>query len=156
MTNLTRRPTRKQFTQYNPDGKKDLEEWRTRFVAIADPTEYRAAIDLVGSWAEWQRFKKEWKEFRDVILIDWLAEVEIKLRSDAIGNMCEQALDPKGTAAAKWIAEGRYRPRKVGAPSNAEVQRQAKIQASIDDEVEDDIARVADIVDLRLVGANNV
>ena len=98
--------------------------------------------------------KKEWKEFRDVILIDWLAEVEIKLRSDAIGNMCEQALDPKGTAAAKWIAEGRYRPRKVGAPSNAEVQRQAKIQASIDDEVEDDIARVADVVSLRLVEYN--
>ena len=154
MTKPSRRPTRKQFKQYNPDGKEDLEEWRERFVAIADPTEYRAAIDLVGSWAEWQRFKKEWKEFRDVILIDWLAEVEIKLRSDAIGNMCEQALDPKGTAAAKWIAEGRYRPRKVGAPSNAEVQRQAKIQASIDDEVEDDIARVADVVGLKLVESN--
>lgn len=154
MTKPSRRPTRKQFKQYNPDGKEDLEEWRERFVAIADPTEYRAAIDLVGSWAEWQRFKKEWKEFRDVILIEWLAEVEIKLRSEAIGNMCEQALDPKGTAAAKWIAEGRYKPRKVGAPSKAEVQRQAKIQASIDDEVEDDIARVADVVSLRLVEAS--
>ena len=154
MTKPSRRPTRKQFKQYNPDGKEDLEEWRERFVAIADPTEYRAAIDLVGSWAEWQRFKKEWKEFRDVILIEWLAEVEIKLRSEAIGNMCEQALDPKGTAAAKWIAEGRYKPRKVGAPSKAEVQRQAKIQASIDDEVEDDIARVADVVSLKLVESN--
>ena len=154
MTKPSRRPTRKQFKQYNPDGKEDLEEWRERFVAIADPTEYRAAIDLVGSWAEWLRFKKEWKEFRDIILIEWLAEVEIKLRSEAIGNMCEQALDPKGTAAAKWIAEGRYKPRKVGAPSKAEVQRQAKIQASIDDEVEDDIARVSNIVGLKLVESN--
>ena len=154
MTKPSRRPTRKQFKQYNPDGKEDLEEWRERFVAIADPTEYRAAIDLVGSWAEWQRFKKEWKEFRDIILIEWLAEVEIKLRSEAIANMCEQALDPKGTAAAKWIAEGRYKPRKVGAPSKAEVQRQAKIQASIDDEVEDDIARVSNIVGLKLVESN--
>lgn len=151
MSNLTRRPTRKLFKQYDPEGKKDLQNWRKRFVAIADPTEYRAAIDLVGSWEEWQRFKKEWKEFRDVILIEWLAEVEIKLRSEAISNMCIQAVDPKGTAAAKWIAEGRYRPRKVGAPSNAEVQRQAKIQASIDDEVEDDIARIANITGLKLV-----
>jgi len=154
MTNPSRRPTKKLFKQYNPAGKEDLDEWRERFVQIADPTEYKAALDLVGSWGEWQRFKKEWKGFRDVILIDWLAEVEIKLRSDAISNMCEQALDPKGTAAAKWIAEGKYRPRKVGAPSKAEVQRQAKIQASIDDEVEDDIARVADVVGLRLVGAD--
>ena len=154
MANPSRRPTRKQFKQYNINGNEDLEEWRDRFVSISDPTEYRAAIDLVGSWAEWQRFKKEWKEFRDVILIEWLAEVEIKLRSEAIGNMCEQALDPKGTAAAKWIAEGRYKPRKVGAPSKAEVQRQAKIQASIDDEVEDDIARVANVVSLKLVEAN--
>ena len=151
MSNLTRRPTRKLFKQYDPAGEKDLQDWRKRFVAIADPTEYRAAIDLVGSWEEWQRFKKEWKEFRDVILIDWLAEVEIKLRSEAISNMCTQAVDPKGTAAAKWIAEGRYRPKKVGAPSKAEIQRQAKIQASIDDEVEDDIARVANVTGLKLV-----
>ena len=52
MANPSRRPTRKQFKQYNINGKEDLEEWRDRFVSISDPTEYRAAIDLVGSWAD--------------------------------------------------------------------------------------------------------
>ena len=153
-TRSTRKPTRRIFKQYNPEGKEDLDEWRNRFVDIADPTEYRAALDLVGSWMEWQRFKKEWKEFRDVILIEWLAEVEIKLRSEAISNLCLQATDPKGAASAKWLAEGRYKPKKVGAPSRGEIQRQAKIQARIDDEVEDDIARVVNGMGLKLVETN--
>lgn len=148
---VSRFPTKGKFTQYNDKGTEDLGEWRKQFVAIADPTEYNAAIALAGSWAEWQRMKREWPEFRDNILIDWLAEVEVKLRSEAIGNLCHQALDPKGSAAAKWIAEGRYKPRKVGAPSKAEVDRQIKIQASINDEVEDDIARVMDTTGLKLV-----
>ena len=148
---VSRFPSKGKFTQYNDKGTEDLEEWRKQFVAIADPTEYNAAITLAGSWSEWQRIKREWPEFRDKILIDWLAEVEVKLRSEAIGNLCQQALDPKGSAAAKWIAEGRYKPRKVGAPSKAEVERQIKIQASINDEVEDDIARVMDTTGLKLV-----
>ena len=148
---VSRFPSKGKFTQYNDKGTEDLEEWRKQFVAIADPTEYNAAITLAGSWSEWQRIKREWPEFRDKILIDWLAEVEVKLRSEAIGNLCQQALDTKGSAAAKWIAEGRYKPRKVGAPSKAEVDRQIKIQASINDEVEDDIARVMDTTGLKLV-----
>ena len=139
---MPRIQTRKLFK----DGTEDLEDWRARFVAIADPTEYRGGIELLGSWKAWQSFKRNWPEFRDKILIGWLAEVEVKLRSEAIGNLCEQAATEKGSAAAKWIAEGKYNPRKVGAPSKAEIERQAKIQARVYDEVEDDIARVSDMV----------
>lgn len=135
---MPRTPSKKLFE----DGVESLEDWRTRFVAIADPTEYRGALELLGSWQLWQEFKRNWPEFRNRILIDWLAEVEVKLRSEAIGNLCEQAATDKGSAAAKWIAEGKYNPRKAGAPSKAEVKRQALIQARVLDEVEDDIARV--------------
>ena len=135
-------PSRKLFKQYDEEGTEDLTEWRARFVDISDPTEYLASIELVGSWNAWQTFKKNWPEFRERILIDWLAEVEVKLRSEAILNLCAQARDEKGTAAAKWIAEGRHNPRKAGAPSKVEKEKQAKIQARVDNEVEADIARV--------------
>jgi hypothetical protein len=148
---VSRHPSRKKFKQYHPEGTECLDDWRKRFVAIADPTEYQAAIELAGSWAEWQRMKREWAEFREKIVIEWLAEVEVKLRSEAISNLCAQAIDPKGSAAAKWIAEGRYKARKPGAPSKAEVEKQAKIQARIDDETEDDIARVMNTQGLKLV-----
>ena len=137
-----RTPTRAKFIQFSEEGTEDLAHWRSVFVAMCDPTEYGPAIELAGSWEEWCRMKKEWKEFREVILIDWLAEVEVKLRSDAVRNLCEQARTPNGAAAAKWVAEGKYKPSKAGRPSNAEVERQAKIQAKVDDEVTDEIARV--------------
>tara|TARA_Y100000361_G_C11138782_1_gene333759 strand:- start:173 stop:637 length:465 start_codon:yes stop_codon:yes gene_type:complete len=151
---VTRRPTKGKFKQFNPEGEEDLDLWRDRFVAIGDPTEYEAALQLAGSWSEWQRMKKEWPEFRDKILIDWLAEVEVKLRSDAIREVCAHSRQQGGAAAAKWVAEGKYKPRRAGKPSKAEVQKQAKIQARIDDEVQDDIARVLNTEGLKLVEVN--
>lgn len=147
-----RKPSKALFKQNNPNGKECLDDWRRRFVAAADPTEYAAAIELVGGWKEWQSFKKQWKEFREVILIEWLAEVEVKLRSESIRNLSMQAMDSKGAAAAKWLAEGKYKPKQAGRPSNAEIEKQAKIQARIEDEVEDDITRVAEAMNLKLVG----
>ena len=148
-----RKPTKMLFKQFNPEGGTEcLEDWRRRFVSCADPTEYAAAIDLVGGWKEWQSFKKQWKSFREEILIDWLAEVEVKLRSESIRNLTVQAMDSKGAAAAKWLAEGKYKPNQVGRPSNAEVEKQAKIQSRINDEVEDDILRVSESLNLKLVG----
>ena len=139
-------PSKALFKQHNSQGTEDLDEWRKRFVAIADPTEYQGGIELCGSWNDWQAFKRNWPTFKNTILIEWLAEIEVKLRSEAISNLCAQALDPKGSAAAKWIAEGRYKARKPGAPSKAEVERQTKIQARVLDEVQDEIARVKEVV----------
>ena len=135
-------PSRKLFKQFSPEGTEDLDDWRARFVAIADPTEYMGGIELCGSWQAWQDFKRHWPQFTNSILIDWLAEIEVKLRSDAILNLCVQATSATGTAAAKWIAEGKHRPNKVGAPSKLEIERQAKIQARVSNETEGDIARV--------------
>ena len=151
---VSRLPSKSKFTQYSDKGTEDLDHWRRVFVDIADPTEYEAALQLAGSWAEWQRMKKEWPEFRDKILIDWLAEVEVKLRSEAIRQVCIHSRADSGAAAAKWVAEGKYKPRRAGNPSKAEVQKQAKIQARIDDEVQDDIARVLNTEGLKLVEVN--
>ena len=137
-----RKPTRGKFIQYNPKGTEDLDHWRNVFIAMSDPTEYAPALELAGSWPEWCRMKKDWKEFADVILISWLAEVEVKLRSDAVRQLCAQAAGPQGAVSAKWIAEGRYNPTKAGRPSKYEIEKQAKIEARIADEVGDDIARV--------------
>ncbi len=139
-------PSANLFKENNPEGKHSLADWREKFIEISDPTEYKAALILAGSWAGWCTIKKHWPYFRDVILQDWLAEVEIKLRSDAIKEIIDQSKDEKGTAAAKWVAEGRYNPRKTGAPTKAEKQREARIAAGVEKEVEDDINRVLEFV----------
>ena len=78
MTIVRRQPSKAKFKQFSDKGTEDLAKWREVFVHICDPTEYGAAIELAGSWEEWQRMKREWPEFRTKILVDWLAEVEVK------------------------------------------------------------------------------
>ena len=134
------------FKEYNSEGQYSLAEWHDRFVEIADPTEYKPAIELAGSWEFWCQLKRNWPYFRNEILVMWLEEVDIKLRSNAILAMVEQSQDEKGTQAAKWLAEGRYTKRGPGKPSKAEVEREAKIAAGVKDATQEEIARVIPFV----------
>ena len=143
-----RQPTRKMFKQYHHDGTKDLDEWHDIFIEISDPTEYAAALELCGTWKEWLRFKRDWREFAEVIIPGWLEEVEIKIRSEAIKRVADtvNSKDKEAVSSAKWIAEGRYKEKRAGKPSKAMVTREARIQAGIDTETADDIRRVEETV----------
>lgn len=142
-----RRATRGLFKEYSDVGTESLTDWRRRFVACLDPTEYAGAIELVGSWEEWMRFKREWVRFSRDILPEWLAEVEIKLRSQGIREVVVDATSTSKSAAtsARWLAEAKFVRRPAGKPSKAEVERQAKIEAGVMDEVAEDIARVSQV-----------
>jgi hypothetical protein len=138
----TRTPTKKLFKEFNPQAELSIDEWRKVFVETEDPTEYTGAMLLVGSWKEWQRFKKEWPGFRD-ILEEWKSEIEIRIRAKAILSIASKAKD--NVEAAKWIAEGKFNKRAAGKPSKAETERAAKVEAKLTDAVEDEIARVMDV-----------
>lgn len=133
------------FRQYNKKGKEDLDQWRKRFVDTLDPTEYEGAMTLLGSWKDWLRFKKSWPSFQKLHLNDWLEEIEVRLRSQALRSLALQALTSQGTSAAKFIAEGKYKVRKNGRPSNEEVQGNLRKESAIEREVAEDIARVKDL-----------
>jgi hypothetical protein len=135
---VSRRPTRKLFKEYVPEGTESIDVWRERFVAERDVTEYRGAMALVGSWQEWERFKKEWSAFSGIV-DTWVAEIEVILRSEAIHSICGKIGDE--VVAAKWIAEGKYQQKTAGKPSKAMVTREAKIAAGVADEADQDIQR---------------
>lgn len=134
--------TKQQFKQYNPKGKEDLDKWRQIFVETGDPTEYEAALQLVGSWAAWQKFKKDWPFFKNQILPEWLTELEIRLRSKAIRKMVASADDDLNTAAMRWIAEGKYKP---DDKRTAAVKRQEQaIKKGVATEIDEDVRRVSE------------
>jgi hypothetical protein len=145
----SRLPTRKLFKQFVADGTEDLNLWRERFIAEGDPTEYAGAMELVGSWQEWCRFKKEWPEFASSILPEWLDELEVKLRSGAIKRICSSALSEgkDGVVAAKWIAEGGYKEKKAGRPTHRQRERENKIEERLTTAIDDDVARVMKVHD---------
>ncbi len=83
-----------------------LEEWKQLFLECRDPSEYKAAMTIVGDWEHWQ-------EIRNHLTIKphvdkWQEELAIKLRSEAITSMIGHAKAQGGTAAAKWLADKGY------------------------------------------------
>lgn len=132
--------SRQQFIQYNEDGTEDLDVWRNTFVESRDPTEYAGAVELVGTWKEWLRFKRDWPYFSEVIIPEWLEEMEILLRSEAIKVILGKSKEEM--QAARFIAEGKYNPKQAGRPTRAQVRKEARIAAGVTSEVDEDIARV--------------
>lgn len=132
--------SRKLFIQYHEDGTEDLDEWRKIFVETRDPTEYRGALALVDTWKEWQRWKRDWPIFANKIIPEWLEEMEVLMRSEAIRSIVEKTSTEM--PAARFIAEGKYNPKQAGRPSKAAIKREARIEAGITSEAEDDVARV--------------
>lgn len=98
-----------------------LSDWRKVYIELADPTDYKAALTLIG-WDHWQALLK-CKSFVEH-LEQWRAEVDTKLRSNAIEELKLQSKGAKGTAAARWLAEqgGSATKRRVGRPASPEKQ----------------------------------
>ena len=101
-----------------------LQEWKDVFLDCRDPSEYQPAQMLLGDW-------EHWLEVRNHVLIKphvdkWQAELEVKLRSEAITQMKSHAKQPGGTAAAKWLANKGYAgegvKKAVGRPKKEEVE----------------------------------
>jgi hypothetical protein len=100
-----------------------LQEWKDVFLDCRDPSEYQPAQLLLGDW-------EHWLEVRNHALIKphvdkWQAELEVKLRSEAIQQIKSHAKQPGGTAAAKWLADKGYAEegvkKAVGRPKKEEV-----------------------------------
>lgn len=89
-----------------------LADWRKVYVELADPTDYKAALVLIGNWDHWQALLG-CKPFT-AELEKWRAEVDAKLRSEAIEQLRKQSRTDKGTAAAKWLAEEGVNAKKRG------------------------------------------
>lgn len=100
------------FIEFN-DGTTDIKpiysikEFHKKFVQIGDLTEYKAAIELCGTWDQWNRIKTRWKSFA-VIIEEWKDEIRTRLISEAqdqILSVMRDGSDGNKLAAAKWIAE---------------------------------------------------
>jgi len=118
---------------------------RALYLSFDDPTEYKFAIEVLGSWDHWQKLSNcSW--FKEDYLDAWRFELEIKLRSQGIVTMKDLATTDKNKDAAKWLAQGGWSTTttapKRGRPTNEEVKGERKIQARMKQDIEDDAARL--------------
>lgn len=92
-----------------------LAEWRKVYVEIADPTDYKAALHLLGDWEHWQWLLERSAAFAADVQ-SWREEVHVKLASEGVEELRKQAKTPKGVTAAKWLAEKGFVLKNRGRP----------------------------------------
>jgi hypothetical protein len=105
------------------------------FIEIGDPTGYKAAMELLGSWKHWQVLEKS--PLVGPYIKKWKEELEIKLRAEGIQQMVNFSHSEKGQQAAKWLAEGGWKPPQRGRPSKESIEREKRIHAGVNREVEE-------------------
>ena len=102
-----------------------LSDVKEKFMAAKDPSEYKAAMSVVGDWEHWQEIRNH--PYIKPYVERWQEELAVLLRSEAIASMQAHARAPGGTAAAKWLADKGYlgelpEKKKVGRPVKEEVE----------------------------------
>lgn len=80
-----------------------LADWKEVYMDFADPTEYKAAIYLIGDWKHWTQLAEG--SGVSPYIKEWRNELAIKLKAEGIEQLRKQAKSDKGTAAARWLAE---------------------------------------------------
>ena len=128
------------------NGNYDIELFHQTFLELEDPTEYKPALQLVGSWREWQRLKRDWPTFNNHIN-EWKEELDVRLKSKAVEQINRLAFDDKNYQASKWLAEEGFHKRTgAGRPSKAERERAAKEMADQAASTKADKARVLKLI----------
>lgn len=112
------------------------------YMEIADPTEYAAALAIVGSWNHWLRLLGNKLLLKHIE--DWRVELEIKMRSEALLSVAKQSVEKtaSGLTAAKYIAEQGWLKGGKGRPSKEDVKAEIKKAARIKTQFDSDYNRL--------------
>lgn len=134
--------TLKKEDLYKDDGEKVYYSIYPLYMSIADPTEYDFALAVFGSWHQWEKIL-EGTKIRAVVQ-QWRDELEVKLRSEALQSIARLAQDDqRGFQAAKYMAEGGWKQKKVGRPTKAHSEREEGIERDLMAQIEDDMNRIS-------------
>lgn len=118
------------------------------YMEIADPTEYKFAMEVLGDWDHWQTLQscKWFQEHVDI----WRADLKAKLRSQHYETMREISKTASKTSdritATRWLADnsGYEVPRGEtrGRPSKEEVEGRLKNELKNLQDTKDDLDRL--------------
>ena len=132
--------TLKEYDETDDEGNV-IPSMRQMFLSYDDPTGYQFAKAVLRSYEHWKRLTSQ-KWFMSH-LDGWLEELEIKLKSEGLKKVKDVAVGESAQAfqASKFLISKGWEVSK-GRPKKAEIERQARIQAGDEAEVEEDLERI--------------
>lgn len=112
---------------------------RKIYMEQADPTEYRAAIALLGDWRHWQVLVNSAK-FKPVIE-EWREELRTAIQSEAMAVIMDDA--KQNPISARWLVE-QSAPKNIkrGRPSKAEIESNLRQMQEEKSTTAEDLARL--------------
>lgn len=139
------------FTLKDEDTAEAISMYRL-YMEIADPTEYEAATQLLGSWEHWQLLAgdKHVKAWFLPYITRWRAELQNKLASEHYKRMQSISVTGKTAsermAAIKWLASrqesGSRGESKRGRPSKDELNNRLKDELKKLEDLDNDAKRI--------------
>lgn len=119
-----------------------IPSFQSAYIALGDPTGYKAAIDLLGSWKHWIKIRdKVW--FKDHV-DSWNAEIVANLNSQGLDAIVKAAGRGDLKAAEYLMGYTQNGPALKagrGRPSKAEITKEARRLAEDQQELDEDAAR---------------
>lgn len=110
------------------------------FLETSDPTEYSFATQYLGGWDHWQRLCNN--KVLAQHIEKWRIELELKIRSEGVKHILKSARSKGNWLAAKFLAEKGWETRAAGRPSKEEIAKNIAIETQIQNEFDEDIARL--------------
>ena len=115
------------------------------YMELLDPTEYKPALAILGSWKHWKVLTES--VFFTPYIESWREELEILLRSKGFVRMMETASNPdhrSSVAAAKYLSDRGWKesssPR--GRPTKRELEKAKKAMLEAEKSVNEDAERL--------------
>lgn len=120
-----------------------LPSFQRRYIELGDPSSYKAALDLLGSWQHWQKLAKTpW--FQPHLRL-WNEEIVAQMKSKGVETFVRSA-DRGDLKAAEWLVgyslEGPPVKHGRGRPSRSDINKAAKDTADAERNLEHDAARL--------------
>lgn len=151
--------TQSLFLEFNYDTEKAVYTWtdadkeykgkvypslRRLYLEMRDPTEYLFAEKYLWGWNHWQRITAN-KALAEHVN-EWREELEIKLRAEAVRAMVGKALVGDGFSPTRWVADGEWRSKKPGRPTNAQRESERQTRERVLQAAQGDAARIAHLI----------
>lgn len=107
------------------------------YLECRDPTEYRFAMELLGSWSHWSKMCRT--NWFGPHVEHWREVLEVKLRSEGIQKMMENTDYLK---AAQWLAECGWKEKKASKKVRKELEQAQRVIDQVRNQVDDDADRL--------------
>ncbi len=126
------------------EGSFNIDTLYKEYIRKLDPTEYYYAIDIFGSWSNWESFVSSNKD----LVSSWRREMEAKIKSMCLLHIIETSRGETRDSlqAAKFLLDAPWikEETKRGRPSKEDIEMETKQIANDIIRVQEDFKRIND------------